>query len=123
MADKKGDVRKLLLSGITLFYFIVMYAVLYYFLSSSHDRNRRLLIVVGGKTLNILLNELEKGILYLHSQGKVVNKIKMNPTVYENFIKLNPELMKDDSHDPYKLLGIDVEEDETVEKYEFIMNN
>ena len=72
--------------------------------------------------MNTLLNKLEEDILYLNSQGKVVNKIKMNPTVYENFIKLNPELMKADSHNPYKLLGIDLEEDENVEKYELIVS-
>ena len=72
--------------------------------------------------MNTLLNKLEEDILYLNSQGKVVNKIKMNPTVYENFMKLNPELMKEDSHNPYKLLGIDLEEDENVEKYELIIN-
>ena len=70
--------------------------------------------------MNVLLNELEQGILYLNSQGKMVNKIKMNPTVYENFMKLNP--IRGDSHNPYKLLGIDLEEDENVERYEFIIN-
>ena len=72
--------------------------------------------------MNMLLQKLEEDIKYLHSQGKEVNKIKMNPTVYENFMELNPQLIKGDSHNPYKLLGIDLEADENVEKYEFIIN-
>lgn len=72
--------------------------------------------------MNTLLNKLEEDILYLNSQGKAVDKIKMNPTVYENFIKLNPELTKADSHNPYKLLGIDLEADENIEKYELIVS-
>ncbi|MGM9949825.1 MAG: lactate dehydrogenase [Lysinibacillus sp.] len=61
--------------------------------------------------MDFLISKLEEDVEYLYSQGKRVDKIKMNPEVYEHFITLKQGA---------STIDIPIEADGNVEKYEFI---
>lgn len=69
--------------------------------------------------MDILLDEIRKGIDYLNSQGKKVNKIKMNPKILENMTKKINDI--DVSNDVSTVFGLTIEADENIEKYAFIL--
>ncbi len=68
-------------------------------------------MIGGGAGLDFLLNKIEEDVEYLYLQGKRVDKIKMNPAIYEHFITLKQGASTKD---------IPVEADGNVEKYELI---
>lgn len=61
--------------------------------------------------MDFLINKLEEDIQYLYLQGKQVDKIKMNPDIYEHFIRLKQGM---------STMDIPVVADENVEKYELM---
>lgn len=61
--------------------------------------------------MDFLISKLEEDVEYLYSQGKRVDMIKMNPEIYEHFIRLKPGVPK---------MGIPVQADENVERYELV---
>lgn len=69
--------------------------------------------------LEVLLNKIHEDISYLNSQGKQVNKIKVNSEIFENMTKLiDIEVSKDVA----TVFGIIIEADESIEKYAFILD-
>ena len=69
--------------------------------------------------LEVLLNKIHEDISYLNSQGKQVNKIKVNSEIFENMTKLmDIEVSKDVA----TVFGIIIEADENIEKYAFILD-
>lgn len=69
--------------------------------------------------LEVLLNKIHEDISYLNSQGKQVNKIKVNSEIFANITKLiDIEVSKDVA----TVFGIIIEADESIEKYAFILD-
>lgn len=68
--------------------------------------------------MEVLLNKIHEDLNYLNSQGKQVNKIKMNSKIFENMNGLTDfEVSKDVA----TVFGVIIEADENIEKYVFIL--
>lgn len=66
--------------------------------------------------MDILLEEIRKDLEYLNSQGKQVNKIKMNPKILETMAK------KINDVDVSSVFGVTIEADENIEKFAFLLD-
>ena len=74
----------------------------------------------GGKQLDVLLGQIREGLDYLTIQGKKVNKIKMNPNIFE---KMTNKLMDVEVSDgAITVFGITIEADKNIEVYAFVMD-
>lgn len=76
--------------------------------------------LLGGKQLDVLLGQIREGLDYLTIQGKKVNKIKMNPNIFE---KMTNKLMDVEvSEGAITVFGITIEADKNIEVYAFVMD-
>ena len=76
--------------------------------------------LLGGKQLDVLLGQIREGLDYLTIQGKKVNKIKMNPNIFE---KMTNKLMDVEVSDgAITVFGITIEADKNIEVYAFVMD-
>lgn len=70
--------------------------------------------------MDVLLGQIREGLDYLTIQGKKVNKIKMNPNIFE---KMTNKLMDVEVSDgAITVFGITIEADKNIEVYAFIMD-
>jgi len=70
--------------------------------------------------LDVLLGQIREGLDYLTIQGKKVNKIKMNPNIFE---KMTNKLMDVEVSDgAITVFGITIEADKNIEVYAFVMD-
>lgn len=70
--------------------------------------------------MDVLLGQIREGLDYLTIQGKKVNKIKMNPNIFE---KMANKLMDVEVSDgAITVFGITIEADKNIEVYAFVMD-
>ncbi|MGA4515751.1 lactate dehydrogenase [Solibacillus silvestris] len=70
--------------------------------------------------MDVLLGQIREGLDYLTIQGKKVNKIKMNPNIFE---KMTNKLMDVEVSDgAITIFGITIEADKNIEVYAFVMD-
>lgn len=70
--------------------------------------------------MDVLLGQIREGLDYLTIQGKKVNKIKMNPNIFE---KMTNKLMDVEVSDGANtIFGITIEADKNIEVYAFVMD-
>ncbi|MEK4531465.1 lactate dehydrogenase [Solibacillus sp. FSL K6-1554] len=70
--------------------------------------------------MDVLLGQIREGLDYLTIQGKKVNKIKMNPNIFE---KMTNKLMDVEvSEGAITVFGITIEADKNIEVYAFVMD-
>ncbi|AMO85230.1 hypothetical protein JOC25_002307 [Solibacillus kalamii] len=70
--------------------------------------------------MDVLLGQIREGLDYLTIQGKKVNKIKMNPNIFE---KMTNKLMDVEVSDgAITVFGITIEADKNIEVYAFVMD-
>lgn len=70
--------------------------------------------------MDVLLGQIREGLDYLTIQGKKVNKIKMNPNIFE---KMTNKLMDVEVSDgAVTVFGITIEADKNIEVYAFVMD-
>lgn len=70
--------------------------------------------------MDVLLDQIREDLDYLNSQGKRVNKIKMNTEVLEKMTNKLADV--EVSKGVVTVFGITIEADETIEKYAFILD-
>lgn len=70
--------------------------------------------------MDVLLGQIREGLDYLTIQGKKVNKIKMNPNIFE---KMTNKVMDVEVSDgAITVFGITIEADKNIEVYAFVMD-